>query len=193
MKHLTNDKTNRILKDIIYNIKNRGIPIAIGILIAIVSCNASKKSQDQKEAEARVKQIALLTEVRKQLPCDTITTFYTVGSHQSMTFDTSKSGVITITRYKTLDRVITKVVLDSALAHQRLLESFQKDYYIDLYKSKFDSTANESDKLKAENAVLSPYRTKWNWLKGIAASLAIGALIWAFRKKIVSLFTMFIK
>lgn len=168
--------------------------LMIFLPLIILACNASKKTQAQKDAESRQKQIDLIKETRRQLPCDTVTTFVNVGvpiQGPRGILIKGDSVFVTDTIYQPRD--ITKVVIDSALAHQRLLEGFQKDYYIDTYKSTADSAVNEIDKLKSENAVLSSYKTKWNWLKGIGISFAIGALLWVFRKKIVSLFMMFIK
>lgn len=191
MKRLTNEKISKIdhaLNDLICTIKDGAIAICIGIFFVIISCNTSKKTQAQKDAESRQKEIELIEQTRKRLPCDTITTFVNVGVPiQGPRGILIKGDTVFVTDTIYQPRNITKVVIDSALAHERLLEIMQKDYYLGICEEQKDSLADENMKLIEDNQQLRRYKTNWMWLRGVGIGLLALGAIWGFRKQIISL------
>lgn len=135
----------------------------------ITGCSAPKKSQAQKDYEAREQKIIDLKELRKLYPCDTATV--TITKTDTTYLDNTEYTLTrndTVFKYK--DRVITRtvekntIVVDSAAIEESRLSGMQKDTLL------LNCTEN-ANKLSAE-LVISQQEVKA--LKGLRRGIYWG-------------------
>lgn len=162
--------------------------------ILTMACNSSKKTQAQKDYEARQKQIAQLQEVRKQFPCDTLTQFVVIGTPKITSIINESANGDTVQILTTITQVDTllKVIIDSALVHELRLDGMQKDHILELKEEQTTELADEISSLKAQLEAAKPYERGVKIALWSLAGIGLIGLIWRFKSPILSLIKKFI-
>lgn len=174
MKHLARYEKDNIITGVLI------------ILCMIFSCSTTKKTPEQKEYEARAKEIEQAKAYRQLYPCDTSTVYIT---QTDTAFITLSPDTITVDgiKYITKDRIVTNTVIkqvtvvDSALIHELRLDGMQKDYLLQNCQEGANKLAAEINDKDKQISKLKPW--KYWIIVGISCIGFAGGLLGFFKLK----------
>lgn len=147
------------------------------LVLFLLGCTGPKKTQGQKDYEARIERQQTLEAVRKQFPCDTgkLMQGKVILSPQYIYVDNPVTGkrdkydcppaILRVDTLPVYDMALLQIVRDSVDNLKFLLDGAIKAH---------DDQAKENNDLKAKISDLKPFRTKYT------ASIIIGSLIGLF-------------
>lgn len=162
------------------------IIISISIIVILTACSTTKKTPEQKEYEARAKEIEQGKIYRKLYPCDTSTVYIT---QTDTAFITLSPDTITVDgiKYIIKDRIVTNTVIkqvtvvDSAALHEMRLDGMQKDYLLQNCQEGANKLADEMKEKDRQIEKLKPW--KYWIIVGISCIGFVGALLGFFKLK----------